>query len=156
MITSINFDPTTFVAATLSGVGTIISIIISSMRASRDAAKISNNQVKAAEKIVETQNKVVTLTETTDKIHTLANGNITELNNKLARANDKIAELSCQLIPNSEILKGIAAKIDNITNEMAAIRERQHDLTNFIHAQGLAFKLKPIPEFLEEKQEENR
>lgn len=165
-----NLDPSAWAVlatACFTGIGNIIAIILASRKASKDSAKLADRQQVVAKTLVESQDKVAaTLAEnhgveeqgrgvlhdqisdlatTTDKIHVLADGNLSALNTKLEEANQKIEALTGGFGPNAEALNGISAKLDILSSEMAIIRERQHDLADFIHKNGLAFDLKNIP-----------
>ena len=139
---------------------TLIAILLTSLKASREQRKAAESlavsQKQVAEKLVENRGadeksrnglryQLSDIAITTDKIHTLADGNLTALNEKLEEANQKIAILSGGFGPNAEALKSITSKIDELSVQLSVVRERQHDIANFIHEMGGKFELKKIP-----------
>ena len=158
-----NLDPAAWavlVTACFTGFGNILAIFLASRKASKDqkesAEKLEISQKQVAKTLSENRGseqqsrdklryQLSDIAATTDKIHTLADGNLSALNEKLEEANQKIAALSGGFGPNSEALKSIVTKLDSLADQVAFVRQRQHDMAGFIHEMGGGFQLRKIP-----------
>ena len=139
-----NLDPAAwavFVTACFAGIGNILAVILASIKASNNSKILAEGQRNVA---AGTRAQISELAETANKIHRLANGNLDAVNQKLDVANRKITELTA--VGPSDAFIVINEKLDALTNQVAAIRERQHDLANFLNEKGLDFELKSIAE----------
>ena len=146
MILNNGFDPAAWsTLITAFGVG-IVSIIGSL----NIAKKINQNQVENIITLERNHSQLSDLSRVTKETNELANGNLTRLNDKLEAANNKISALN-SLSPNFDVLNNINLKLDGLMADMSVIRERQHDLANFIQKQGFKFDLKQIPKVEEKK-----
>lgn len=140
----VNLDPAAwavFVTACFAGIGNILAVILASIKASNNSKILAEGQRNVA---AGTRAQISELAETANKIHRLANGNLDAVNQKLDVANRKITELTA--VGPSDAFIVINEKLDALTNQVAAIRERQHDLANFLNEKGLDFELKSIAE----------
>lgn len=158
------------VGACFTGIGNILATILTAQKTAREqkvvSEKLERTQNSVTDRLDRSQRDVFStlalshgadeqsrgkiqtqisdLAVTTGRIHELADGNLSKLNEKLEEANEKIAALS-GLSPNAEVLASINDKLYQLTAELRAVRDRQHDLSNYLNAAGLAFSLKPIP-----------
>jgi hypothetical protein len=157
------FDPASWailITAVSTGVGTIIAsfanrkaIDNASHRASQSAQnvadKLTENQKTVASTFQESQERTHTqisnLSAITDKIEQLANGNLHDITQSLADANEKISELKSQY--NQEIVAELQKQKDafrNLHDLINDVRYRQHELANFLNEVGIEYQLRPL------------
>ena len=146
MILNNGFDPAAW-STLITAFGVGIVSIIGSLNITK---KINQNQVENIITLERNHSQLSDLSRVTKETNELANGNLTRLNDKLEAANNKISALN-SLSPNFDVLNNINLKLDGLMADMSVIRERQHDLANFIQKQGFKFDLKQIPKVEEKK-----
>jgi hypothetical protein len=96
--------------------------------------------------------KADAIAEKTEDIHRLADGNLSRITEDLRVANENISNLKGlddkRLITILERHQTILNRLDGdmcqLTDEVKSVRERQHDLANFLNGIGLKYELKPI------------
>jgi hypothetical protein len=147
-----SFDPaawSTLVTALGVGVVSVIGSLNITKKLDKNQSNVeitlAQNHVTDMQSRQDIHGQLTDLTSTTEKIHDLANGNLSKLNSRLEEANAKIEALS-GLSPNFKILGDINLKLDKLSSDLVTIRQRQHDLADFIHEQGIAFQLKSLPD----------
>jgi hypothetical protein len=146
LILNNGFDPAAW-STLITAFGVGIVSIIGSLNITK---KINQNQVENIITLERNHSQLSDLSRVTKETNELANGNLTRLNDKLEAANNKISALN-SLSPNFDVLNNINLKLDGLMADMSVIRERQHDLANFIQKQGFKFDLKQIPKVEEKK-----
>ncbi len=89
----------------------------------------------------------------TEEIHSMTNGNFYRVKEELRLANESISKLQTQddsrviaiLQRHQVVLTRMDGDISQLTVELKGVRQRQHDLANFLNEMGLKYDLAPIP-----------
>ena len=97
--------------------------------------------------------KADAIKQKTDEIHATTNGNFNRVKEELRLANESIAKLQSQddsrvvaiLQRHQSVLSRLDMDISRLGIEMKGVRQRQHDLANFLNEFGLNYQLTPIP-----------
>jgi hypothetical protein len=88
-----------------------------------------------------------------ETIRLLTDGHFTRVSEELKAANESIARLQSQddsrvvgiLQKHQVVLSRMDGDITQLSVEVRSVRDRQHDMANFMNQIGLGFELKPIP-----------